>query len=112
MPSDNFKILAQVQPGTSSTDIIAGVPANHETIIKAIHVVNNHDSAVTIALYVATSDAAAEANAILPAVSMAAGSFATYEGTITMDAGDYLNGIAGTGSQITVTVFGDEIDVS
>jgi hypothetical protein len=29
-----------------------------------------------------------------------------------MDAGDYLNGIAGSGTEITVTVFGDEIDVS
>ena len=112
MPSDNFKILAQVQPGTGSTDIIAGVPANHETIIKAIHIVNNHSSAVTIALYIATSDAVAEANVILPAVSMAAGRFATYEGTITMDAGDYLNGIAGSATEITVTVYGDEIDVS
>jgi hypothetical protein len=112
MPSDNFKLLAQVQPGTSNTTIYGAVPANHETIIKSIHIVNNSGSAVTIALYVATSDAVAEANIILPAVSMAAGSFATYEGTITMDAGDYLNGIAGAGTEITVTVYGDEIDVS
>ena len=112
MPTDNFKILAQVQPGTGNTTIYGAVPASHETIIKAIHMVNNSGSAVTIALYLATSDAVAEANVILPAVSMAAGSFATYEGTITMDAGDYLNGIAGDATEITVTVYGDEIDVS
>jgi hypothetical protein len=112
MPTDNFKILAQVQPGTSNTTIYGAVPADHETIIKGINMVNNHSSAVTIALYIATSDAVAEANIILPAVSMAAGSFAVYEGTITMDAGDYLNGIAGSATEITVTVYGDEIDVS
>jgi hypothetical protein len=112
MPVDNFKILAQVQPGTGNTTIYGAVPSNHETIVKGINIVNNSASAVTIALYIATSDAVAEANIILPSVSMAAGSFATYEGTITMDAGDYLNGIAGTGTEITVTVYGDEIDVS
>jgi hypothetical protein len=112
MPVDNFKILAQVQPGTGNTTIYGAVPSNHETIVKGINIVNNHSSAVTIALYVATSDVVAEANAILPVVSMAAGSFATYEGTITLDDGDFINGIAGTAGQITVTVFGDEIDVS
>ena len=112
MPVDNFKILAQVQPGTGNTTIYGAVPSNHETIVKGINIVNNSASAVTIALYIATSDAVAEANIILPSVSMAAGSFATYEGTIRMDAGDYLNGIAGTGTEITVTVYGDEIDVS
>jgi hypothetical protein len=112
MPSDNFKILAQVQPSDSATTIYGNVPADHETIIKTIHIVNNHSGAVTITLFIASSDANAEANCILPAVSMAAGSFATYEGTITMDTGDYLKGTAGTASQITVTVYGDEIDVS
>ena len=113
MPSDNFKILAQVQPGTSATTIYGAVPANHETIIKAIHMVNNHSSAVTITLFIADgATTVTEATTILPAVSMAAGSFATFEGTITMEAGDYLRGIAGTASEITVTVFGDEIDVS
>ena len=112
MPSDNFKILAQVQPGTGNTTIYGAVPADHETIIKGINIVNNSASAVTIALYIATSDAVAEANIILPAVSMAAGSFAVFEGSLTMDAGAYLNGIAGTGTEITVTVLGDEIDGS
>ena len=112
MPSDNFKILAQVQPTDSATTIYGNVPADHETIIRSIHIVNNHDSAVTIALFIATGDSSAEANCILPTVSMAAGSFPTYDGTITMDSGDYLKGLAGTASQITVTVYGDEIDVS
>ena len=112
MPSDNFKILAQVQPSDSATNIIGGVASDRQVIIKSLHVVNNHDSAVTITLFIATSDANAEGNCILPAVSMGAGTFATYEGTITMDTGDYLKGTAGTASQITVTVYGDEIDVS
>ena len=113
MPTDNFKMLAQVQPGTSATTIYGAVPANHETIIKQIKVVNNHDSAVTITLFPADgATTATEATCILPPVSMAAGSFAIDDSTITMEAGDYLRGTAGTAAQITVTVYGDEIDVS
>jgi len=113
MPADNFKILDQVQLTGSATTIYGAVPANHETIIKSMHVVNNHDSAVTVNLFIADgANTTTEATTILPPVSMAAGSFAIFEGTITMEVGDYLRGIAGTTEQITVTVFGDEIDVS
>ena len=113
MPTDNFKILAQVQRAATAPPIYGAVPANHETIVKSIHVVNNHSSAVTVNLFIADgANTTTEPTTILPPVSMAAGSFATYEGTITMEAGDYLRGIAGTADQITVTVFGDEIDVS
>ena len=113
MPSDNFKILNQVQLADSATTIYGAVPANHETIIKTINMVNNHSSAVTVILYIADgATTVTEATTILPSVSMAAGSFAVFEGTITMEVGDYLRGIAGDASEITVTVFGDEIDVS
>ena len=113
MPTDNFKILDQVQLAATATTIYGAIPANHETIVKSIHVVNNHSSAVTVNLFIADgANTTTEPTTILPPVSMAAGSFATYEGTITMEAGDYLRGIAGTADQITVTVFGDEIDVS
>ena len=113
MPTDNFKILDQVQLAATATTIYGAVPANHETIVKSIHVVNNHSSAVTVNLFIADgANTTTEPTTILPPVSMAAGSFSTYEGTITMEAGDYLRGIAGTADHITVTVFGDEIDVS
>ena len=113
MPSDNFKILNQVQLAGTATTVYGAVPANHETIVKSMHVVNNHSSAVTINLFIADgATTTTEATTILPPVSMAAGSFAIFEGTITMEAGDYLRGIAGSATEITVTVFGDEIDVS
>ena len=113
MPSDNFKILNQVQLSDSATTVYGAVPANHETIVKSMHVVNNHSSAVTVILYVADgATTTTEATTILPSVSMAAGSFAIFEGTITLEVGDYIRGVAGTASEITVTVFGDEIDVS
>jgi len=113
MPSDNFKILNQVQLSDSATTVYGAVPANHETIVKSMHVVNNHSSAVTVILYVADgATTTTEATTILPSVSMGAGSFAIFEGTITLEVGDYIRGTAGTASEITVTVFGDEIDVS
>ena len=114
MPTDNFKILNQVQLSDSATTVYGAVPANHETIVKSIHVVNNRtESAVTVNLFIADgATTSTEATTILPPVSMAAGSFAIFEGTITMEVGDYIRGIAGTASEITVTVFGDEIDVS
>ena len=114
MPSDNFKILNQVQLAGTATTVYGAVPANHETIVKSIHLVNNRaESAVTVILYVADgATTTTEATTILPSVSMAAGSFAIFEGTITLEVGDYIRGVAGTASEITVTVFGDEIDVS
>ena len=113
MPVDNFKILNQVQLSDSATTIYGAVPANHETIVKSMHVVNNHTSAVTVILYVADgATTTTPATTILPSVSMAAGRFALFEGTITLEVGDYIRGTAGTADKITVTVFGDEIDVS
>ena len=113
MPVDNFKILNQVQLSDSATTIYGAVPANHETIIKTINMVNNSGSAVTVILYIAYgATTTTEATTILPSVSMAAGSFAVFEGTITLEVGDYIRGTAGTADKITVTVFGDEIDVS
>ena len=113
MPSDNFKILNQVQLSDSATTVYGAVPANHETIVKSMHVVNNHSSAVTVNLFIADgATTSTEATTILPPVSMGAGSFAIFDGTITMEVGDYIRGTAGTASEITVTVFGDEIDVS
>ena len=46
MPSDNFKLLHQSQLSTTAGALYT-VPANHETIIKNITVVNN----VTVALW-------------------------------------------------------------
>ena len=113
MPVDNFKMLAQVQPGTSATTIYGAVPANHETIVKGIQIVNNDTEALTITLFHADgATTATEATTILPPATIPAGGWATYDGTITMEVGDYLRGTASQATEITVTVYGDEIDVS
>jgi hypothetical protein len=41
-----------------------------------------------------------------------AGGWAEFDGTITMDAADIIGGDAETGNLITITIYGDEIDVS
>ena len=112
MPTDNFKMLAQVQPGTSATTIYGAVPASHETIVKSINIVNNDTEALTITLFHADgATTATEATTILPEATIPAGGWALFEGTITMEAGDYLRGTAEQASEITVTVYGDEIDI-
>jgi len=41
-----------------------------------------------------------------------AGGWAQFDGTITMDAADIIGGDVETASKVTITIYGDEIDVS
>ena len=111
MPSDNFKMLAQAQLGTSEA-AIHGCPANHETIIKYITVVNNDTEALWFTLFHSTGTTYDEATTIIPEATIPAGGWAEFNGTITMDADDIIAGKGQQASELTITVYGDEIDVS
>ena len=88
------------------------VPANHEAIIKHISVVNNDTEALWFTLFHTTGTTYTEATTIIPEATLPAGGWAEFNGTITMDASDVLGGDAEQASEITITVWGDEIDVS
>ena len=111
MPTDNFKLLHQSQI-TTTAGALYTVPANHETIVKYITVVNNHSSTLWFTLFHTTGTTYTAATTIIPAATLPAGGWAEFNGTITMDASDIIGGDAETGSLVTITLYGDEIDVS
>jgi len=111
MPSDNFKLIHQSQISTTAGALYT-VPANHETIIKHISVVNNDTEALWFTLFHSTGTTYTEATTIIPEVDIPAGGWAEFNGTITMDATDILAGQAEQASEITISIYGDEIDVS
>ena len=111
MPSDNFKQLHQSQLSTTAGALYT-VPANHETIIKNITVVNNDTEALWFTLFHTTGTTYTEATTIIPEATIAAGGWAEWEGSMTLDASDILGGDGEQASELTITVWGDEIDVS
>jgi hypothetical protein len=74
--------------------------------VRHIRVVNNDTSDRTIKLW---HDGTADANVVLPATTIKAGSWAEFDGAISMEASDTLSGQASIASKITVTVYGLEI---
>ena len=111
MPTDNFKLLHQSQIGTTAGALYT-VPASHEAIIKYITVVNNDTEELWFTLFHTTGTTYSEATTIIPEATLPAGGWAEFNGTITMDAADILGGDAKQASEITITIYGDEIDVS
>ena len=111
MPTDNFKLLHQSQLSTTAGALYT-VPANHETIVKNITVVNNDTEALWFTLFHTTGTTYSEATTIIPEATIVAGGWAEWEGSMAMDASDVLGGDGEQASELTITVWGDEIDVS
>ena len=116
MPSDNFKLLAQDR----AASLTAGhadnarytVPSNHEAIVKSIKVVNTDSSARWFKAYHSTGTTYDDTTAITPEFTIPAGGMAVFDGVITMDASDTLGFDVSVVDKITISVYGDEIDVS
>ena len=103
--AETYKKLAQGQMGTSSGTLYT-VPSSTTAIIKYISLTNNTGTARTAQLF---HDGTAATNSILPAVSIVAGGWAEFEGTIIMEAADTLAGDAEAATAISYTVYGLEI---
>ena len=73
---------------------------------------NNDSEALWFTLFHTTGTTYSEATTIIPAATLPAGGWAEFNGTITMDAADIIGGDAEQASEITITIYGDEIDVS
>ena len=111
MPTDNFKHLEQAYISTPAGAIYT-VPADHEAIVKSIMVVNNDTSTQWFTLFHTQGTTYDVTTTIIPAATLPAGGWAVFDGTITMDAADIIGGDVETGSKVTITIYGDEIDVS
>ena len=116
MPTDNFKILAQDRCDSTTAgaagNAFLDVADNHEAIVKCITVVNHHSSALWFQGFVTAGATYDATTAITPELTVPAGGMAVFEGTITLAADSKLAWDVQTADLITITVFGDEIDVS
>lgn len=105
--SDAYKKLAQAQLAASpGTTTLYTVPGSTEAIVSHIRVVNVSGGAVTVKLW---HDGTADVNVVLPEVTLEAGEWGEFDGTITMEAADTLVGQSDTATAVTVTVYGDEV---
>jgi hypothetical protein len=116
MPSDNFKILAQARCSSltagAAGNAFLDVTDSHEAIIKGISVVNTDSSARWFKGFVTTGTTYDDTTAITPEITIPAGGMAVFSGTITLAADNKLAWDVEVVDKITITVFGDEIDIS
>jgi len=112
--AETFKHLAQgkvVYTGNAAAQTLYTVPTGTTAIIGHIRIVNNHSAAVTFTLSHGGISTADNAFIILPALSIEAGGWAEFTGSIIMDADDVLYGLC-NGSSSTVmsyNIYGLEV---
>lgn len=105
--ADAFKVLYQGQLG-SSVATLATVGGGKSWIIKTMTAVNNDSSARTFGIYIGGTTATKVVTP--PAISIpAGGAWEWTEIGMTLEAAQTIAGGASVASQVTVTVFGDEV---
>jgi hypothetical protein len=113
-PTPTPQRLYQGQPGTTEATLYTA-PANTTNnpspgataILKAMLVCNTTAAAATLTLYVVPSGGTAgAANEIFDALSIAAGQTQSIDLEQYLEAGDFLAGLQGTASALTVTLSG------
>jgi hypothetical protein len=105
MATDLYKVLYQGQLPSSTTSLYS--PASGKgAIIRHWRIHNSDASSRTFSLYI---NGTAAANVWFKDVSLGAGESAEWDGTMALDDADSLQGIASAASQLTLTVFGDEV---
>lgn len=107
MSVEVFRTLAQVALDAIPTTIYT-CPAATQAIVKAIMVVNTLGAQNSIEIW---QNGSANVNRILPPTTVETGEFGTYDGSITLQAGESLVGRnSGSGAAgCTVTVEGLEV---
>ena len=106
MAADAFKVLVQGQLGNSVATLYT-VPAATSAVVKYATFVNNDTSARTCGVYVGGTSAAHDI--LPPATSIPAGGMAEWTGTMTLETAQTIAGGASVATQVTYTIFGDEI---
>ena len=112
--AETFKHLAQgimVHTGNAAAQTLYTAPAGTTVIIGHMRLANLHGSAARTAK-LSHNGLAAAGNQfiILPDLSIESGGWAEFTGSIILDAGDVLYGIAGTDStSISYNIYGLEV---
>jgi len=109
--AETYKRLAQGRlPAAGGTTELFDVPAATQVIIKSINISNNTGTARAVTLHHVTNGGSlADTNIILPGVSIQAGGWAEYDGTICMAATTEFHGFAAVADVISYTIWGVEI---
>jgi hypothetical protein len=99
--------LYQGQPGTSNATLYT-VPASTDVKVVSIVISNTTATAATITLSVVpTGGSAGATNRIMTAVSVPASGTTVLDSSIYMNTGDFIAGLQGTASALTVTISGE-----
>jgi hypothetical protein len=108
--AETFKHLAQgqvVHTGNAAAQELYEAPAGTTAIVGHIRLANTNAAARTVQLY---QNGVAATNVILPTLSIEGGGWAEFTGSIILDAGDILYGIANTDStSISYNIYGLEV---
>lgn len=109
--AEAFKKLAQGRLDASSgTTKLYDVPSSTEGIVKSINISNNTASAREVHIFaVDDSGSPTDSNLILPGVSIEAGGFAEWDGTMALSALTEIHGYAAVADAISYTIWGIEI---
>lgn len=104
--ADLYKLLYQGQL-PSSVGTLATVGTGKMWIVKHITVINNDSAARTFALY---RQGTAAANIITPpAMAIAAGGMAEWDGTMALNDAETIRGLASVATMVTISIDGDEV---
>lgn len=104
--TESFYQLAQ-QTVSNVAEIIYTVPANTQTIIRNMIIVNPTGPASWVKIW---TNAATDANIILPEVSLDVGEWGDDDDAITLNAGDTIRAQAQVADVITFSVHGVEVE--
>lgn len=106
----SYKVLGQSAPADTNNANLYTVPSSTSTVVSAIHIANVTGSAATARVYVRIAGAtAADSNALLKDVSIAANSiFALSEG-ITLASTDIISVRSSVANALTFMAFGSEV---
>ena len=103
--ANTYKKLAQGYL-PAATAALYTVPASTSAIIRHIRLVNNDSSSRTAGLY---HDGTTNQERILPTSNIVAGGWAEFDGVITCEAADTIQGVASVASQVSYAIYGVEI---
>lgn len=102
---DNYKVLAQGQPGVATAAIYT-VPGATQSIVRSIVIVNTDAAPRTVDLFV---NGSAEANRILPTTTLAVGERIELNTIICLAAANTIQAKADVAAKVTISFFGLEI---
>ena len=107
--AETFKHLAQgqvVHTGVAADQELYEAPAGTTAIIGHIRLANTNAATRTVQLY---QNGIAATNVILPTLSIEGGGWAEFTGSIILDAGNILYGVANAGTSVTYNIYGLEV---